>query len=128
MVAAAVGRPYQIPFSGRQGLQYADDAARLFIQAARAPFEGAEVFNLRGSVARMEEIVAAIEAVEPSARGQITISGAPLPFPEELDDAELRAALGPLPYTPLEQGVAQSIARFKDAIASGRMDPAGYIG
>jgi nucleoside-diphosphate-sugar epimerase len=128
MVAAAVGRPFHIPFSGRQGLQYADDTARLFIQAARAPFEGAAVFNLRGSVASMEEIVAAIEAAEPSARGQISFAGPSLPFPEELDDAGLRAVLGAVPFTPLVEGVAQSIARFKAAVAAGRMDPAGYLG
>lgn len=128
MVAAAVGVPYQIPFSGRQSLQYADDTARLFIQAARAPFEGAAVFNLRGSVVRMEEIVAAIEAAEPAARGTISFGGAPLPFPEEFDDAGLRAALGVPPFTPLEEGVARSIALFKQAIAAGRLDPGGYLG
>lgn len=128
MVAAAAGRPFHIPFSGRQGLQLADDTAKLFIQAARAPFEGAAVFNLRGSVVAMEEIVAAIEAAEPAARGQVTFAGPPLPFPDELDDAGLRAALGALPFTPLEEGVAQSIALFREAIAAGRMDPATYLG
>ncbi len=128
MVAAAAGKPFQIPFSGRQALQYADDTARLFIQAARAPFEGAAVFNLRGSVVEMEAIVAAIEAAEPAARGQISFAGPPLPFPAEYDDSGLRAALGSLTYTPLEQGVAESIAIFKRALAEGRMDPAGYLG
>jgi nucleoside-diphosphate-sugar epimerase len=128
MVAAAAGRPYAIPFSGRQGLQLADDTARLFIQAARAPFEGAAVFNLRGSVVSMEQIVAAIEAAEPAAQGQISFGGPALPFPEELDDAGLRAALGSLPYTPLQEGVAQSIALFKEAIAAGRLDLATYLG
>lgn len=128
MVAAALGRPYTIPFSGVQGLQYADDAARLFIQAARAPFAGAAVFNLRGSVATMGQVVAAIEAAEPAARGLIDVAGPPLPFPEELDDAGLRAALGDLPFTPLERGVAESIATFRAAIAAGRMDPAAYLG
>ena len=128
MVAAAAGAPFHIPFSGRQGLQHADDAARLFIQAARAPFEGAAVFNLRGSVVGMEEIVAAIEAAEPGARGRISFAGPPLPFPEELDDAGLQAALGAIPHTPLERGVAESIALFRAAIAAGRMDPAAYLG
>ncbi|MBX0327917.1 NAD-dependent epimerase/dehydratase family protein [Oscillochloris sp. ZM17-4] len=128
MVAAAAGRPYHIPFSGRQGLQYADDTARLFIQAARTPRAGAPVFNLRGSVVAMGEIVAAIEAAAPAARGQITFAGPPLPFPEELDDAGLRAALGEVPFTPLVEGVAQSVERFRQAIAAGRMDPAGYLG
>lgn len=128
MVAAAAGAAFHIPFSGRQGLQFAEDAARLFIQAARAPFEGAAVFNLRGSVVDMEEIVAAIEAAEPSAKGRISFAGPSLPFPEELDDAGLRATLGTVPDTPLADGVAQSMAMFKAAIAAGRMDPATYLG
>lgn len=127
MVAAAAGKPFHIPFSGRQALQYADDTARLFIQAARAPFEGAAVFNLRGSVAEMEEIVAAIEAAEPAARGQISFDGPPLPFPAEYDDSGLRAALGAPPFTPLAEGVAESVAIFKRALVAGRMDPAGYL-
>jgi nucleoside-diphosphate-sugar epimerase len=128
MAAAAFGRPYHIPFSGRQGLQLADDAAQLFIQAARAPFAGAAVFNLRGSVATMEEIVAAIEAAAPEAAGQITFAGPPLPFPEELDDAGLRAALGDPPHTPLTAGVAQTIATFRQALAEGRIDSERALG
>jgi len=128
MVAAAVGRPFQIGISGRQGLQYADDAARICVAAARAPFEGAGVFNLRGSVVSVEEIIAAIEAAAPEARGLISFAGAPLPFPEELADAGLRGAIGAVPDTPLADGVAQSIAIFRQAIAAGRLDPARYLG
>jgi nucleoside-diphosphate-sugar epimerase len=128
MAAAAFGRPYYIPFSGRQGLQLADDAAKLFIQAARTSFNGAGVFNLRGSVVAMEEIIAAIEAAEPSAAGRITFAGPPLPFPEELDDAGLRAALGSPPHTPLATGVAQTISIFKAALAAGRIDAERALG
>ena len=128
MVAAAVGRPYQIGFSGRQGLQYTDDAAQIFIQAARAPYEGAGVFNLRGSVVDMAEVVAAMEMALPEVRGMIGFAGAPLPFPTELTDTGLRTLLGEVPYTPLEQGVAESITIFRQAIADGRLDPARYLG
>ncbi len=128
MVAAAVGRPYQIGFSGRQGLQYTDDAARIFIQAARAPYEGAGVFNLRGSLVDMAEVVAAIEKALPTVGGMISFSGAPLPFPTELADSGLRTLLGEVPYTPLEQGVAESISIFRQALADGRLDPARYLG
>jgi UDP-glucuronate 4-epimerase len=121
MVAAAAGQPFHIPFSGTQCLQYADDVAKIFLQAARAPFDGAAVFNLRGSVVTMGEIVAAIEAAAPEAKGQITFDGPQLPFPEELDDSGLRGALGTLPETPLAAGVAQSIAVFRAALADGRM-------
>ena len=53
MLAAALGRPHNIPFGGRAVYQYTEDTARAFIQAARSPFEGAEAFNLGGSVAHM---------------------------------------------------------------------------
>jgi nucleoside-diphosphate-sugar epimerase len=128
MVAAALGRPFHIPFSGTQCLQHADDVAQIFIQAARAGGDGAEVYNLRGSVVDMGQIVAAIEAAAPASRGQISFDGAPLPFPTELDDSALRAALGPLPETPLAPGVAASIAIFRAAIADGRLNPARYLG
>jgi UDP-glucuronate 4-epimerase len=121
MMAAAFGKPYNIPFGGRAAYQYADDTARTFIQAARAGFQGAEVFNLRGSVVKMTDIVGAIETLEPSIRGSITYKDNPLALPEETDDAPLVAAIGNLPYTPLQQGVAETIATFKQGIADGRI-------
>lgn len=121
MMAAAMGKGYHIPFGGRSAYQYADDVAKVFIQAASAEFKGADVFNLRGSVVRMSEIVAAIEAAEPSLKGQITFDDKPLPFPEDMDDATLVAAIGQLPYTPLEKGVSQTISIFKEAFADGRL-------
>jgi nucleoside-diphosphate-sugar epimerase len=123
MMSAAMGTGYHIPFGGRSAYQYADDVAKVFIQAARADFKGADVFNLRGSVVRMSEIVAAIEAAEPSLKGQITFDDKPLPFPEDMDDATLVAAIGQLPYTSLEEGVSQTISIFKEALADRRLQP-----
>jgi nucleoside-diphosphate-sugar epimerase len=121
MLAAARGEAYHISFGGYNGFQYNDDVAKTFIQAARTPFEGADVFNLRGTVAHMSEVVAAIEEAEPSANGRISYEAAPLPLPEGQDDAELRRLLGDIPDTPLVDGVAQSIAHFKEAIDDGRL-------
>jgi nucleoside-diphosphate-sugar epimerase len=121
MLAAAAGRPYHLGFGGRFDLQLADDVAKTFIQAARAPFTGAEVFNLRGQLVHVRDIVAAIEAAEPGARGRITFAEAPLPFPEDMDEAPLAAALGPLPNTPLAEGVPATIQMFKQALAAGRL-------
>jgi len=121
MLAVAFGKSYKIPFGGRAAYQYADDTARTFIQAARADFQGADVFNLRGSVVHMKEIVDTIEALEPAARGSITYQDSALALPEETDDAPLVAAIGQLPYTPLEQGVTETIAIFKHGIAEGRL-------
>ena len=121
MFAAAVGQPYHISYGGRSDFHYADDTARAFIAAARAPFEGAEIFNFRGSVAHMREVVAAIEAAAPEMRGKITFEEKPLPLPEEMDSAPLARVIGPLPHTPLADGVAETIACFRELVTAGRM-------
>jgi UDP-glucuronate 4-epimerase len=124
MVAAALGKPYHIPYGGRAAYQYADDVARTFIACARAPFQGAEIFNLGGSVATMGEIVAAIEAAAPEVRGLITFDDKPLPFPEAFDAAPIEQVIGALPFTPLAQAVADTIALFRERIAAGVMPDA----
>ena len=121
MLAAAVGQPYHIPYGGRYDLQYADDVAQTFIQATRAPFTGADVFNLRGSIVHTREIIRAIEAAEPASRGQVTFKDEALPFPEEADGSPIVKALGPVPHTPLAEGVAATIALFKEAVKAGRL-------
>ena len=91
MLAAARGETYHISFGGYNGFQYNDDVAKIFIQAARTRFQGADVFNLRGAVAHMSEVVAAVEAAEPAAKGRITHEGASLMLPEGQDDIEYAA-------------------------------------
>jgi len=121
MLAAAKDESYHISFGGTCGYQYADDVARTFIELARTPFEGAEVFNIRGSVAHMSEIVDAIVDAEPTAAGRITYEDTPLPFAEAQNDQPLQALLQEAPYTPLKEGVARTIAHFKRAIVTGRI-------
>jgi len=121
MFAAAVGQPFHIPYGGRGEFQYADDVAKAFIACARAPFKGAEIFNLHGSVASMSELVAEIEAAAPESRGQITFAGPGFPSPEEFDAGPLVELIGPLPQTPLRQGIAATIALFSERVASGQM-------
>lgn len=121
MLAAARGETYHISFGGYNGFQYNDDVAKIFIQAARTPYQGADVFNIRGTVAHMSEVVSAIEAAEPSARRRITYEEPALMLPEGQDDTELRRLLGDIPDTPLADGIAKTIAHFKKAIAAGRL-------
>jgi nucleoside-diphosphate-sugar epimerase len=128
MFAAAVGQPYRIPFGGRGDFQYADDVARAFIACARAPFEGAEIYNLRGSVAYMQEVVDAIEAAAPEARGTIAYDEQPLALPEEFDAAPLTRVIGQLPYTPLREAVAETVALFRERVASGAMARDAMLG
>lgn len=121
MLAAAIGLQYTVPFGGRFDIQFADDVARAFIHAARAPFEGTEVFNLHGSVVDVGEIIATIGAVAPEAQGTLSFTGAPLSFPAEMDETPLISTLGPLPHTSLADGVHTTIETFRQAVQTGRL-------
>ncbi len=128
MLAAAAGRPYEITFDGSATFQHAEDCARAFIIAARAGLDGAQVFNLGGTIASMPEVVAAIEAAAPEAKGTITVSGSQMPFPTKIDDSAVNAALGPLTWRPFRDGTADTIRDFKALIAAGRIDVDRGIG
>ncbi len=124
MIAAAAGRPSRIDFGGRYQFQYANDAARWFIAAARSELPGASVFSLPGPAVGVDEIVAAINEAVPQSRGQIEHGERLLPFPGAFDGAPIEAALGRQRATPLVDGVAQTIACYRDAIARGDVDDA----
>ncbi|MGA2490705.1 MAG: NAD-dependent epimerase/dehydratase family protein [Anaerolineales bacterium] len=121
ILAAAAGKPYKISYGGRYCFQYADDTARAFIQAARMDFTGAQVFNIGGDSVSTKEVIAAIEQAEPSARGRITFEDVPLPFPPEVDNRALIDAIGPLAFTPLVDGVAETLSIFRRALAEGKI-------
>ncbi len=121
MLAVAAGLPYHITYGGRFGMQYTEDVARLFVKALDVSFEGADVLNIAGSIVDMSEVVSAIEAAGPAARGTLTYEPASLPFPDGQDDTQLQALLGPFEYTSLEAGVAATIATFYRALADGRI-------
>ena len=125
ILAAAAGQPYHITFGGRYCFQYGDDTAKAFIQSARADFSGAEVFNLGGGSVSTTQVIAAIEQAEPAARGRITFDDTPLPFPEEVDNQALVAAIGPLAFTSLADGVAETLDIFRRALKAGWIKPEG---
>ena len=112
MAAAAAGEDYRITFGGRTQLQYAPDTARVFIAAARAATEGAQVFHLGGPVVSLVEVAAAIEAVVPEV--SITVDeDTILPFPEEFDGGPLEDALGGIEWTSLQEGVRTTVDRLR---------------
>jgi UDP-glucuronate 4-epimerase len=103
MVAAVRGERYEIPFGGRAQFQYAPDAARLFIDAARQPGDGASVRNLGGPSEHVSDVIAAIEAALPESADTITFrEDVLLPLPEAMD------AVRPV-STSLGDGVRETI-------------------
>jgi UDP-glucuronate 4-epimerase len=117
MAAAARREPYRMRFGGRSQLQYAPDAARIFIAAARAGHAGAGVFNLGGASSHVADVVAAIEAAAPEATGLISFDDVQLPFPEHLDAGGLEDLVGPIERTPLEEATRQTIDLYRSRIA-----------
>jgi UDP-glucuronate 4-epimerase len=116
MLAAVRGEPYAIGFSGTAQYDYAPDVARAFVTAARAARSGAAVYNPPGAVATVADVVDAIRAVVPEA--EITWGGDPLPFPAELEAVGFERDVGPFPRTPLDVGVAATIAHFRAATST----------
>jgi nucleoside-diphosphate-sugar epimerase len=111
MAAAARGEDSQIAFGGRTQLQFAPDAARVLVAAARAATEGARVFSLGGPA---EPLSAAAQAIEEAASVSCTIDeGTLLPFPAEFDNGTLEDVIGPISWTPLEEGVRLTIDRLR---------------
>jgi UDP-glucuronate 4-epimerase len=112
MAAAARGEAFEITFGGTSQFDFAPDVGRALIQASRAVSEGAGAFNFPGVTATMAEVVGAIEAAAPDAKGRITWLDQPLPFPEELEHGGLEAAIGPVARTSLADGVRETVELF----------------
>lgn len=121
ILAAAADEPFRLKFGGPCALQLAEDVARAFIACARAEHQGAAACNLRNDAVTVPDFVAEVQKQFPQARLAYP-DGDPLPFPDDLDDSGLRALIGPVPHTPLAQGIARTAARFQRLLAAQRID------
>jgi len=118
VLAAVAKRPFHIKFSGPVCLQYTDDAARMFIGAARAGYEGAIVCNMRNDVVEVADYVKILKKVVPDA--QVTCEETNvIPFPADVSDENLRSILSSVPHTPLEEAFGQMIPQYEDLLSRG---------
>jgi nucleoside-diphosphate-sugar epimerase len=120
--AVAAGRTYHISYGGVQDLQYVGDVAAAFVRALEHPFQGAEVFNLRGAVEPIEAFVAALGDVAPASKTLITHGERQLPIAFDLDDSRLQKQLGPVKCTSLHEGISDTYRRFLELRDQGRLD------
>jgi nucleoside-diphosphate-sugar epimerase len=120
--AVATGRPFRISYGGLQDLQYAGDVAAIFLRALTAPFQGADAFNIRGAVVPIETFVNTLTEIVPAAAGLVTHGDRILPIAPDLDDSRVEARLGPIPRTPLRDGIAETYRRFVALQEQGRLD------
>jgi nucleoside-diphosphate-sugar epimerase len=122
MKAVVVGRPYHISYGGWEDMQYIEDVAGTFVRCLEAPFSGAEVFNIRGTVIEMSEFHRTLVHVAPEAATLITHGDRQLPIAYDLDDRRLHSEIGEIPFTPLVEGIRRTIEQFRRLQTEGRLD------
>jgi nucleoside-diphosphate-sugar epimerase len=124
----ALGRRYHISYGGVQDLQFADDVAKTFIHSLEAPFEGARAYNLRGSVVDLAEFHRVLCSVAPEAADLVSFGDKQLPIAYDLSNKALQRDLGPMPHTPLEEGIRQTLERFRQLSKENRLDISDVAG
>jgi nucleoside-diphosphate-sugar epimerase len=122
--ALALGRHYRISYGGLQDFQFVDDVARTFLRGLEVPYQGARSFNLRGDVVTMADFHRALTAVDPAAAELITYGDRQLAIAYELDDSALQRDVGPVPHTPLAEGIRHTYEHFCRLRDAGRLDTA----
>lgn len=121
ILAAAAGQAFKLNFSGKVCLQYNDDAAKMFIAAAKCGFEGAPACNLRNDVIEVADFIDRLTEQVPGAEISF-VPDQPLPFPMDLGDDRLRELIGEPIHTPLDQVISDSLALYKKLLDQGRID------
>jgi UDP-glucuronate 4-epimerase len=122
LLAAAAGVRYHIPFGGSVQMQYTADVGEAFARASELEgYEGASVHNLDGPEVSMPELLELIEAEVPGAK--ITADKDPLPFPASVDGSSFAELIGGSVMRPIEAGVTDSLERFRELLADGRVKP-----
>jgi nucleoside-diphosphate-sugar epimerase len=125
IVAAVLGQPYRVPFSGPTLYQYAPDVARTLVAASRSSIQGAHVFNLPGVAADGAALADAIDTVVPGAKDLIEFDSGDLPFPSEIDHDGIEA-VDPGAATSLADGIGESVAILRSLKSEGRLLPADH--
>jgi UDP-glucuronate 4-epimerase len=117
MLAAAAGTTFAIPYSSSAQLQLARDVARAFIGASLAGQTGASVHNLPGRCVSISELIETLGVPG------MSFAAERLPFPAELDSASFSAAFPAFAETPLDDGIAATVDRFRALLAEGLVQP-----
>lgn len=123
MKAAVLGVPFQIRVSGFMDLQYVEDVAETFVRCALSDLPGAHVFNLAGTIVKMEELIGMIDRAHPGAGKLLSVGGPQVPVSFRMDATALQKAIPRIPHTGLEDGIRQTIERFGVLKEKGELSP-----
>ena len=117
MLAAVRGEPFRIAFSGRAQYDYVPMSRALSSWRRTPGPRRRAVYNVPGARADMADVVACIDAAVPGA-GRSPGAAIALPFPAELEATGFDRDVGVFPRTPLADGVAATVARFRTRLVA----------
>lgn len=117
---------FRLPYQGREHYHYVADVGAGFAEAAIADFSGYRAFNLRGQtipttefleIARRTAGELGIENVDVA----IAENADSMPFVNDLDQSETLEVFPRMPLTPLEDGIRESLRRFRQMHEAGEL-------
>ena len=120
--AALMGRPYHINFGGITDFQYVDDVAKAFTYSCTRNYKGAKSYNLRGHVVPMSTFVDTLHQVFPESKELVTHGDSQIAIAYDLDDSGIQTDLGPMPRTPLADGIRATLDGFRMLKQENRLD------
>jgi nucleoside-diphosphate-sugar epimerase len=123
-----LGRPYHISFGGWSDFQYVDDVAKIFVHCLERPYKGAKSYNLRGAVITLTDFHKALCEVLPGAGKLVTLGKTQIAIAYDLSDDGLQKDLGPMPKTPLVNGIRETVEIFSRLRDAGQLDTSDLDG
>ena len=119
MKHAVAGKPFRIPYTGREHYHYVEDVGAGFAHACVDPFEGYGVINLRGISAQVptfcDLIVQIASEMAFSPDLGVAEDAEPIPFVCDLDDTDTLRRFPAMPLTDLADGIRASLEWFAQA-------------
>lgn len=107
--AAARGEAFRISYTGSVGYDYVEDVARAFVRGALETPPGADVVDLAGETASLEDVIAAIVEVAPTSASRLSCAGPLIPAHAPTSPRFISSLYADWKTTSLRQGIRQTI-------------------
>jgi nucleoside-diphosphate-sugar epimerase len=111
--AAALGSAYVMPWRTRAGFEYVDDMAEIFARLVDAEWSGSATSDMSDTTYTTDEMLAGIDEAAPGHK--VTLEGPErISITEGFETDALTRVIGPLPATPLSEGISKTITHFRE--------------
>lgn len=119
--AALLGHKYEIGFAGKVNMLFVDDVAKKFISCVLKAPQGAPVFNMRGEVLDVKDMISHIEELVPSSKGEITYLNNKLSGATYVQDSGLQKLIGPFHPTKFREGIRFTTDFFRELLRENKL-------